>query len=160
MKTECGAESHRYLVDSRVGRKVVVCGGTGDAFVCSTGRPAASVARNRTLFETAWTVRTECTGPERTVQQGLKWIKPSFLWMMYRCGWHEGRAGDRSCCRLAAEIARDDFEGAMRNACLPSGAGIPRRGRTAGPPTLVTVHAPNGRPPPMGHVAAHNRGRR
>lgn len=44
-------------------------------------------------------------------------IKPSFLWMMYRCGWgaKEGRENV-----LAVEITRDGFEWALRNACLSS----------------------------------------
>ncbi|NUL02637.1 DUF4291 domain-containing protein [Streptomyces lunaelactis] len=47
----------------------------------------------------------------------MTWIKPSFLWMMYRCGWAT-KAGQETV--LAVEIARDGFEWALRNACLSS----------------------------------------
>ncbi|MEV0743292.1 DUF4291 domain-containing protein [Streptomyces sp. NPDC050549] len=45
----------------------------------------------------------------------MTWIKPSFLWMMYRCGWG-AKAGQETV--LAVEISRDGFEWALRNACL------------------------------------------
>jgi len=47
----------------------------------------------------------------------LTWIKPSFLWMMYRCGWG-AKAGQETA--LAAEISRGGFEWALRHACLSS----------------------------------------
>ncbi|MGP2437327.1 DUF4291 domain-containing protein [Streptomyces sp. JW3] len=47
----------------------------------------------------------------------MTWIKPSFLWMMYRCGWG-AKAGQETV--LAVEIAREGFEWALRNACLSS----------------------------------------
>ncbi|MFJ9521620.1 DUF4291 domain-containing protein [Kitasatospora sp. NPDC101801] len=45
----------------------------------------------------------------------MTWIKPSFLWMMYRCGWglNEGQE-----TVLAVEISRAGFEWALRHACL------------------------------------------
>ncbi|MEV7072712.1 DUF4291 domain-containing protein [Streptomyces sp. NPDC093990] len=45
----------------------------------------------------------------------MTWIKPSFLWMMYRCGWGS-KAGQETV--LAVEISRDGFEWALRHACL------------------------------------------
>jgi hypothetical protein len=45
----------------------------------------------------------------------MTWIKPSFLWMMYRCGWAT-KAGQETV--LAVEISRDGFEWALRHACL------------------------------------------
>ena len=45
----------------------------------------------------------------------MTWIKPSFLWMMYRCGWGT-KPGQETV--LAVEIARGGFEWALRNACL------------------------------------------
>ncbi|MFQ6142670.1 DUF4291 domain-containing protein [Streptomyces seoulensis] len=45
----------------------------------------------------------------------MTWIKPSFLWMMYRCGWG-AKEGQETV--LAVEIRRDGFEWALRNACL------------------------------------------
>ncbi|MGC3002452.1 DUF4291 domain-containing protein [Streptomyces sp. G35A] len=47
----------------------------------------------------------------------MTWVKPSFLWMMYRCGWGT-KPGQETV--LAVEIARDGFEWALRNACLSS----------------------------------------
>ncbi|MCP2343428.1 DUF4291 domain-containing protein [Actinomadura rupiterrae] len=45
----------------------------------------------------------------------MTWIKPSFLWMMYRCGWGE-KPGQETV--LAVEITREGFEWALRNSCL------------------------------------------
>ncbi|MEV5240874.1 DUF4291 domain-containing protein [Streptomyces cinnamoneus] len=45
----------------------------------------------------------------------MTWIKPSFLWMMYRCGWGT-KEGQETV--LAVEISREGFEWALRNACL------------------------------------------
>ncbi|WP_329242108.1 DUF4291 domain-containing protein [Streptomyces sp. NBC_01478] len=47
----------------------------------------------------------------------MTWIKPSFLWMMYRCGWGT-KEGQETV--LAVEITRDGFEWALRHACLSS----------------------------------------
>ncbi|MGW5122563.1 DUF4291 domain-containing protein [Streptomyces sp. NPDC004069] len=47
----------------------------------------------------------------------MTWIKPSFTWMMYRCGWGT-KPGQETV--LAVEITRDGFEWALRNACLSS----------------------------------------
>lgn len=45
----------------------------------------------------------------------MTWIKPSFLWMMYRSGWGT-KAGQETI--LAIEISRDGFEWALEHACL------------------------------------------
>lgn len=45
----------------------------------------------------------------------MTWIKPSFLWVMYRCGWG-AKEGQETV--LAVEITREGFEWALRNACL------------------------------------------
>ncbi|MEU6506960.1 MULTISPECIES: DUF4291 domain-containing protein [unclassified Streptomyces] len=47
----------------------------------------------------------------------MTWIKPSFLWMMYRCGW-AAKEGQETV--LAVEISRAGFEWALRHACLSS----------------------------------------
>ncbi|MER5947228.1 DUF4291 domain-containing protein [Streptomyces sp. NPDC001904] len=47
----------------------------------------------------------------------MTWVKPSFLWMMYRCGWAE-KPGQEVV--LAVEITREGFEWALRHACLSS----------------------------------------
>ncbi|WP_435612444.1 DUF4291 domain-containing protein [Streptomyces sp. bgisy159] len=51
----------------------------------------------------------------RVCEHGLTWGKPSFLWMMYRCGW--GTKENQEAV-LAVEITRAGFEWALRNACL------------------------------------------
>lgn len=45
----------------------------------------------------------------------MTWIKPSFLWMMYRCGWASKSGQERV---LAVEIRRSGFEWALAAACL------------------------------------------
>ncbi|WP_037678114.1 DUF4291 domain-containing protein [Streptomyces albus] len=45
----------------------------------------------------------------------MTWIKPSFLWMMYRSGWGT-KEGQRTV--LAVEISREGFEWALRHSCL------------------------------------------
>lgn len=45
----------------------------------------------------------------------MTWIKPSFLWMMYRSGW--GRKDAGQCRILAIEITREGFEWALENSC-------------------------------------------
>ncbi|MFI2473506.1 DUF4291 domain-containing protein [Nocardia xishanensis] len=65
------------------------------------GRPAIRDGR----FPAAWK------------RDRMTWIKPSFLWMMYRCGW--GTKPDQETV-LAVEIARSGFEWALRHACLSS----------------------------------------
>ncbi|WSB05381.1 DUF4291 domain-containing protein [Streptomyces sp. NBC_01794] len=54
---------------------------------------------------------------EKDYERCLTWIKPSFLWMMYRCGWGT-KAGQETV--LAVEISRSGFEWALRHACLSS----------------------------------------
>ncbi|GHI09312.1 hypothetical protein AQI88_31615 [Streptomyces cellostaticus] len=53
--------------------------------------------------------------PASWKRERMTWIKPSFLWMMYRCGWGT-KEGQETV--LAVEIGRDGFEWALRNACL------------------------------------------
>jgi hypothetical protein len=45
----------------------------------------------------------------------MTWIKPSFLWMMYRCGW-ASKPGQEHV--LAIDISRAGFEWALDRACL------------------------------------------
>ncbi|WP_239072661.1 DUF4291 domain-containing protein [Streptomyces bauhiniae] len=63
------------------------------------GVPAAREGR----FPAAWS------------RSRMTWIKPSFLWMMYRCGWGT-KEGQETV--LAVDITRAGFEWALRNACL------------------------------------------
>jgi uncharacterized protein DUF4291 len=43
------------------------------------------------------------------------WIKPSFLWMAYRCGWATKEGQERV---LAIEISREGFHRALEHSCL------------------------------------------
>ena len=45
----------------------------------------------------------------------MTWIKPSFLWMMYRCGWATKPGQERV---LAVELTRAGFDWALANACI------------------------------------------
>ena len=45
----------------------------------------------------------------------MTWIKPSFLWMMYRCGWATKPDQERV---LGITITRAGFEWALEHACL------------------------------------------
>jgi hypothetical protein len=47
----------------------------------------------------------------------MTWIKPSFLWMMYRSGWATKPGQERI---LAIQITRDGFEWALSHAALSS----------------------------------------
>ncbi|MFF0432042.1 DUF4291 domain-containing protein [Streptomyces sp. NPDC004327] len=69
------------------------------AYNPSLGLPAARDGR----FPAAWK------------RDRMTWIKPSFLWMAYRCGWGL-KEGQETV--LAVEITREGFEWALRHACL------------------------------------------
>lgn len=45
----------------------------------------------------------------------MTWIKPSFLWMMYRAGWSYKDDGQRRI--LAVDITREGFEWALAQSC-------------------------------------------
>jgi hypothetical protein len=48
-------------------------------------------------------------------KERMTWIKPSFLWMMYRSGWATKENQEHI---LAIKIKRKGFEWALQNACL------------------------------------------
>ncbi|MFI7614397.1 DUF4291 domain-containing protein [Nonomuraea terrae] len=52
----------------------------------------------------------------------MTWIKPSFLWMMYRCGYATKPGQERV---LAIELTREGFAWALANACLSRDDGRP-----------------------------------
>lgn len=47
----------------------------------------------------------------------MTWVKPSFLWMMYRCDWATAPGQERV---LAVELTREGFEWALARACPSS----------------------------------------
>ncbi len=53
--------------------------------------------------------------PEFKIER-MTWIKPSFLWMMYRSGWGNKDINQKRI--LAIDISREGFEWALKNACL------------------------------------------
>ncbi|MFD7336725.1 DUF4291 domain-containing protein [Streptomyces violascens] len=69
------------------------------AYDPALGLPAARDGR----FPAAWK------------RERMTWVKPSFLWMMYRSGWGT-KEGQRTV--LAIEIRRDGFDWALDHACL------------------------------------------
>ncbi len=60
----------------------------------------------------------------------MTWIKPSFLWMMYRSGWAT-KPGQEQV--LSIEITRSGFEWALANACLSHFEPARIRARPPGP---------------------------
>ena len=48
----------------------------------------------------------------------MTWIKPSFMWMMYRAGW--GNKDNKQKRILAIDITHDGFLWALSNSCLSS----------------------------------------
>ncbi|MFF0322417.1 DUF4291 domain-containing protein [Nonomuraea angiospora] len=48
-------------------------------------------------------------------RERMTWIKPSFLWMMYRCGWATKPGQERV---LAVSLSREGFEWALAHSCL------------------------------------------
>ncbi|WP_171050347.1 DUF4291 domain-containing protein [Nocardia cyriacigeorgica] len=48
-------------------------------------------------------------------RERMTWIKPSFLWMMYRCGWAR-KPGQENV--LAIRISREGFEWALRHSAF------------------------------------------
>ncbi|MFD0886466.1 DUF4291 domain-containing protein [Streptosporangium algeriense] len=71
-------------------------------------------------------------------RERMTWIKPSFLWMMYRCGWAT-KPGQTKV--LAVDISREGFEWALGHSCLshPDGGTDPEawRGRLRESPVRV-----------------------
>ena len=53
--------------------------------------------------------------PSSWKRDRMTWIKPSFLWMMYRCGWGT-KIGQETV--LAVNITRDGFDWCLAQACL------------------------------------------
>ncbi|MGW4498812.1 DUF4291 domain-containing protein [Micromonospora sp. NPDC004336] len=50
-------------------------------------------------------------------RERMTWVKPSFRWMMYRCGWATKPGQERV---LAVEITRSGFEWALAHSCPSS----------------------------------------
>lgn len=71
-------------------------------------------AYNRAIAEEA--VRNGTFGVHFSMNR-MSWVKPSFLWMMYRCGWGEKENQEHI---LAIDIKRSGFDYAVANAVISS----------------------------------------
>ena len=69
-------------------------------------------AYNKVIAEEA--VKKGIFGPHCSMTR-MTWIKPSFLWMMYRCGWAEKEDQEHV---LAIDITREGFDKAVRDAVI------------------------------------------
>ena len=70
-------------------------------------------AFNKTIAESAIKNQTFLSPPFK--KDRMTWIKPSFLWMMYRSGWGTKENQENI---LAIKIKRSGFEWALKNSCL------------------------------------------
>ncbi|KVD00894.1 DUF4291 domain-containing protein [Burkholderia ubonensis] len=66
------------------------------------------------IADSALTHGTFVSPPFKT--ERMTWIKPSFLWMMYRSGWGLKDSGQARI--LAIDISREGFEWALAHSCL------------------------------------------
>ena len=73
-------------------------------------------AYNKVIAESAVKAGTFRSPPFK--MERMTWIKPSFLWMMYRCGWGMKDAGQARV--LAIDVTREGFEWALNHACVSS----------------------------------------
>src|SRR5215813_12903986 len=70
-------------------------------------------AYNDEIAETALARGTFVSPPFK--MERMTWIKPSFLWMMYRAGW--GFKDENQRRILAIDISRHGFEWALKHSC-------------------------------------------
>ncbi|WP_312993579.1 DUF4291 domain-containing protein [Chryseobacterium flavum] len=70
-------------------------------------------AFNKDIAESAVSNQTFISPPFK--KERMTWIKPSFLWMMYRSGWATKENQENI---LAIKIKRSGFEWALKNSCL------------------------------------------
>lgn len=70
-------------------------------------------AYNETIANSALKAQTFISPPFK--KDRMTWIKPSFLWMMYRSGWATKK--DQEVI-LSIKIKRTGFEWALNNSCL------------------------------------------
>lgn len=70
-------------------------------------------AFNKYIAQTAVDNHTFVSPPFK--KERMTWIKPSFLWMMYRSGWATKENQEHI---LAIKIKRSGFEWALQNSCL------------------------------------------
>lgn len=66
------------------------------------------------IADSALSAGTFVSPPFKT--ERMTWIKPSFLWMMYRSGWSRKDNNQRRI--LAIDISIAGFQWALKNSCL------------------------------------------
>jgi len=71
-------------------------------------------AYNDTIADSALETGTFASPPFK--MERMTWIKPSFLWMMYRSGWGEKDSGQKRI--LAIDISKEGFEWALEHSLL------------------------------------------
>jgi hypothetical protein len=71
-------------------------------------------AYSDTIADAALAQQTFVSPPFK--MERMTWIKPSFLWMMYRAGWGFKDAGQARI--MAIDIKRSGFEWALQHSCL------------------------------------------
>ena len=71
-------------------------------------------AFSKTIADSALSAGTFRSPPFK--MERMTWIKPSFLWMMYRSGW--GQKDDNQSRILAIDISIVGFEWALEHSCL------------------------------------------
>jgi hypothetical protein len=71
-------------------------------------------AYNNSIADSALENSTFVSPPFK--MERMTWIKPSFLWMMYRSGWGKKDSGQRRI--LAIDISREGFEWALEHSLL------------------------------------------
>jgi len=64
-----------------------------------------------------YAVANQCFGGEHYSYNRMSWIKPNFLWMMYRCGWADKEAQKHV---LGIWIDKSDFERILSEAVFSS----------------------------------------
>jgi Domain of unknown function (DUF4291) len=70
-------------------------------------------AYNKAIAEAA--IKAQCFISPPFKKDRMTWIKPSFLWMMYRSGWATKENQEHV---LAIKVKREGFNWALQNACL------------------------------------------
>ncbi len=84
-------------------------------------------------------------------RERMTWIKPSFLWMMYRCGYATKPGQERV---LAIELSREGFGWALAHACLSHDDRRPGWAARCCPPNARTRSPPRW-PRPSERPSAH-----
>ncbi len=64
-----------------------------------------------------WAVANQKLGGPAFSYNRMSWIKPNFLWMMYRCGWASKENQERV---LAITVRKTDWEGILSHAVFSS----------------------------------------